>query len=120
LGGAAEKVELGGTRIPAAFDAYLRGLGLSRITPSGQTATEGCHAPIDVFSAAIERDPNYALAYAGRALVRWDCALLSPNWLRQPAVASGVRVDAERAIRLAPGLADGYVAMSFLELGAKT
>jgi TolB-like protein/tetratricopeptide (TPR) repeat protein len=117
LGGAAEKVQLGGTRNPAAFDAYLRGLRLARITPSGQTAMEECRAHIDAFSEAIDRDPNYALAYARRALVQWDCINASPDWLRQPGIAKGVRKDAERAIEIAPDLADGYVALSNLEVG---
>ena len=117
LGGAAEKVQLGGTRNPAAFDAYLRGLRLARMASSGQTAIEECREPVDAFSEAIDRDPNYALAYARRALVRWDCANYSPGWLHQPGIAKSVREDAGRAIELAPGLADGYVALSNLETG---
>jgi tetratricopeptide (TPR) repeat protein len=72
---------------------------------------------MDAFSEAIELDPNYALAYARRALVRWDCAAYSPDWLRQPGIAKSVREDADRAIELAPGLPDGYVALSNLEVG---
>ena len=117
LGGVAEKVQLGGTRNPAAFDAFLRGLRLSRATPSGPTGMEECRAPIDAFSEAIERDLNYALAYAKRALVRWDCASYSSAWLLHPEIAKDVRRDAERAIELAPGLADGYVALGNLEVG---
>jgi TolB-like protein/tetratricopeptide (TPR) repeat protein len=117
LDGAAEKVQLGGTRNPAAFDAYLRGLRLARASPGGPTAMEECRAPIDAFSEAIDRDPNYALAYARRALVRWDCASTSAAWLRQRGIAKDVRRDAERAIELASGLADGYVALSNLEAG---
>jgi TolB-like protein len=117
LGGAAEKVQLGGTRNPAAFDAYLRGLRLARITAEPATPVPvACRAPIEAFSEAIERDPNYALAYARRALVRWDCTSYSADWL-QPAVARAVRADAQRAIELAPGLPEGLVAISNLEQG---
>jgi TolB-like protein len=113
LGGAAEKVELGGTRIPAAFDAYLRGLKLARVANS----EEQCDAPISAFSEAIAADANYALAYASRSLIRWDCATYyTSDWLQQ-AVGSGVRSDAAHAIELAPGLAAGYIAMSNLESG---
>src|SRR5262249_28721303 len=70
LGGAAEKVELGGTRNAAAFDAYLRGLKFARIT----NTEEECNAPVKAFSEAIAADSNYALAYASRSLIRWDCA----------------------------------------------
>jgi TolB-like protein len=119
LGGAAEKVQLGGTRSPAAFDAYLRGIRLARIQRAHQEgiAALECRAPMDAFSEAIKLDPNFALAYARRALVQWDCANYSPDWLQQPAIAKSVRKDAERAIELAPGLADGYVALSNLEAG---
>ena len=72
---------------------------------------------MEAFSEAIKLDPNYALAYARRALARWDCTAYSPDWLQQPGIAKGVRRDAERSIELAPGLADGYVALSNLELG---
>jgi TolB-like protein/tetratricopeptide (TPR) repeat protein len=119
LGSAAEKVQLGGTRNPAAFDAYLRGIRLARIRRSQQEgiAALECRAPMDAFNEAIKVDPNYALAYARRALARWDCAAYSPDWLQKPGIAKSVREDAERAIELAPDLADGYVALSNLEVG---
>jgi len=59
---------------------------------------------------------NYALAYANRALIAWECAGNSTDWLQQPSQAK-VRSDADRAIALAPSLAEGYVALSRLELG---
>ena len=119
LGAAAEKVQLGGTRNPAAFDAYLRGIRLARIQLSQQEgiAAPECRAPLEAFSEAIKFDPNYALAYARRALARWDCATTSGDWLRKPEIATSTREDVERAIELAPGLADGYVALSNLEVG---
>ena len=119
LGGVAEKVQLGGTRDPAAFDAYLRGIRLARIQLARQEgiAALECRAPLDAFSEAIRLDPNYALAYARRALARWDCAAFSPDWLRRPEIAKSVREDADRAIELAPDLPDGYVALSNLHEG---
>jgi serine/threonine-protein kinase len=69
------------------------------------------------FSEALALDPNYAIAYARRALARWDCAAFSPDWLQQPGIAKSVREDADRAIELAPDLPDGYVALSNLEAG---
>jgi TolB-like protein/tetratricopeptide (TPR) repeat protein len=115
LGDVAAKVELGGTRNPAAFDAYLRGLKLARIAAA--TTPMECQAPIDAFSEAITLDSNFALAYANRALIKSECAGNSTDWLQQPNEGT-VRADAERAIALAPSLADGYVALSRLELGS--
>src|SRR3984893_8329135 len=72
LGDVGAKIELGGTHKPAAFDAYLRGLKLARIAKA--TTPMECREPIAAFSAALALDANYALAYANRALITWDCA----------------------------------------------
>ncbi len=110
------KTELGGTHDPAAFDAYLRGLKLTRIAMS--TTPMDCRGPIDAFSEAIAHDGEYALAHANRAVITWACATNSPDWLsQQQAGQKTVRADAERAIALAPNLAEGYVALSELEQG---
>jgi len=114
LGEVAVKIELCGTRNPVAFDAYLRGLKLARIAQA--TTPMECREPIEAFSEAIGLDPNFALAFANRALITWDCVTNSPQWLQQPNEAR-VRADAERAIALAPSLAEGYVALSWLEVG---
>jgi TolB-like protein/tetratricopeptide (TPR) repeat protein len=114
LGNVAVKIELGGTRNPGAFDAYLRGLKLARIAVA--TTPMQCRAPMDAFSQAIRLDSNYALAYANRALLSWECAGNSTDWLQQPSEATA-RADAVQAIALAPSLAEGYVALSRLEEG---
>jgi serine/threonine-protein kinase len=63
LGNVAAKVELGGTRNPAAFDAYLRGkmIAHTALGKEGQDA-------IAAYDSAIQIDPTYALAYAERSL----------------------------------------------------
>jgi TolB-like protein/tetratricopeptide (TPR) repeat protein len=114
LGDASARIELGGTRNPAAFDAYLRGLKLARIAFA--TTPMECRAPIDAFSEAITIDSNFALAYANRALITWECADNSRGWLQQQNHGA-VRADAARAVALAPGLAEGYVALSRIEQG---
>jgi TolB-like protein/tetratricopeptide (TPR) repeat protein len=116
LENATAKADLGGTHNPAAFDAYLRGLKLERIAMS--STPMDCQGPLGAFSEAITRDADYALAYASRAVITWACATNSPDWLsQQQSGQKMVRADAERAIALAPGLADGYVALSMLEQG---
>jgi TolB-like protein len=114
LGDIAPKIEVGGTRNPGALDAYLRGLRLARIAAA--TSPMECSEPIAAFSTALALDPNYALAYASRALITWDCVNNSPQWLNQ-ANEPKVRADAERAIALAPGLAEGQLVLSSLEVG---
>jgi TolB-like protein/Tfp pilus assembly protein PilF len=116
LDNATARTELGGTRSPAAFDAYLRGVQLARAAMS--STPMDCRGPIDAFSQAITLDSNYALAYANRAVITWLCATNSPEWLSlQQPDQQMVRADADRAIALAPGLPDGYVALSELEMG---
>ncbi len=113
LGDVSAKIELGGTRSPAAFDAYLRGLKLARTA----TTKEECRAPSDAFTEAIRLDPDYALAYASRSLIVWECAShYSGEWI-QAGYDVGARTDAQRAIALAPTLAEGHVALSSLESG---
>jgi tetratricopeptide (TPR) repeat protein len=75
-----------------------------------------CGGPVNAFTEAITLDSNFALAYANRALITWECADNSQDWLRRPNEAA-VRADAARAIALAPNLAEGYVALSRLEQG---
>jgi len=113
LGDVSTKIELGGTRNPSAFDAYLRGLKLARTA----TTRQECRAPIDAFTEAIRQDSDYALAYASRAWFVWECAIHYTGDWTQPAIAGEVRADAERAIALAPALAEGYVALSSLKSG---
>jgi tetratricopeptide (TPR) repeat protein/TolB-like protein/tRNA A-37 threonylcarbamoyl transferase component Bud32 len=50
-----------GTHEPAAYDYYLRGLGYLQ----DYHKPENVSSAIALFSRALERDPNYALAYAG-------------------------------------------------------
>jgi tetratricopeptide (TPR) repeat protein len=115
LGDVATKIELGGTRNPAAFDAYLRGQKEALAAHGAkdfQTAIAG-------FTQAIELDPNYALAFAGRSSA-------SSDYAAQVAIGPAVReffdkarADAYQAIALAPGLAEGHLALArFLEVGS--
>jgi TolB-like protein len=115
LGGSAARIELGSSRDPAAFDAYLRGLKLARVA----TNPEEAHAPVEAYTEAIRLDPNYALAFAARSLDLWNWAShYTPDWLQHHDVLSRARADAERAIELAPELGEGHVALAqVLEAG---
>ena len=72
LGDISQKIELGGTRNPAAFDAYLRA---SQAYQAIHEAKDTLTAIAD-YSEVIALDPKYALAFTGRSH--------SPrNWLRR-------------------------------------
>jgi TolB-like protein len=109
LADTAAKIELGGTRNPAAFDAYLRA------TKLGEAASEaqGYAVAIAAYGDAIRLDPNYALAFAGRSFAE---SLYSA----QGAVGTAVRVsfdralaDGRQAVALAPQLAEGHLSLGF-------
>jgi TolB-like protein len=108
LGGAAEKVELGETRIPAAFDAYLRGLRLTRVATNEHEAGPA----LDAYAEAIRLDPNYALAYAARSLALSDFIYKWGTVTAHRQRAEKAGIDAEQAIALAPGLGLAHAAMA--------
>ena len=108
LADAASRIELGGTRNAAAFDAYLR---------AGRAADEGGRQnylkAIAAYTEAIRLDPNYALAIADRSFTQ-------SLYGSQVALRAEVReyfdralADARRAIELAPGLAEAHMALGF-------
>ena len=63
LGDTSAKIELGGTRNPAAFDAYLRGAKAD----SSRRDTKDLPAAIAAYTEAIHLDPHYALSFAARS-----------------------------------------------------
>jgi len=110
LGDEATKIELGGTRNPAAFDAYLRASKAlnTQTAQSIQTAIAG-------YGEAIRLDPNYAIAFADRSSVRagYPEAFLKDTAAIRDAFDKA-RADAQQAIALAPDLAEGHVALGYL------
>jgi TolB-like protein/DNA-binding winged helix-turn-helix (wHTH) protein/Tfp pilus assembly protein PilF len=62
-------VDAHGTDISAAYDAYLRGVGL--LAERKYIDTEGNAAAQATFEEAIRLDPGYAQAYAGLSWAKW-------------------------------------------------
>jgi TolB-like protein/tetratricopeptide (TPR) repeat protein len=113
LGDVGARIEVGGTRNPAAFDAYLRG---SKPLSSTVGDAAGLRAAIVAFTDAIRLDPNYALAFADRALARSRyVAEYGANSAAVRADIDQARIDARNAITLAPALPEGYRALGYLE-----
>jgi len=114
LGDESAKAELGGTNNPAAFDAYLR----ARKAQLVKHGAQGYQAAIAHFTEAIELDPQYALAFAGRALALASYGGLVPEQATARASFDNAQADALRAIALAPDLAEGHLALAaYLEAG---
>ncbi len=101
-----------GTREPAAYDYYLRGKGYLQEYQKPQNL----QSAITVFQHALERDPNYALAYAGlgEAYWRWREYDLSQEttWVKK---ASD---NCERAVSLASNLAAGHICLGLVSDGS--
>jgi TolB-like protein/Flp pilus assembly protein TadD len=108
LGDVAAKVELGGTRNPAAFDAYLRGAK----AVSSRHEAKDIPAAIAAYTEAIRLDPHYALAFAGRSMALSDYAAEAAT---QAAAREGydkAQADARQALKLAPDLAQTHLALA--------
>jgi TolB-like protein/Flp pilus assembly protein TadD len=105
FGDVVAKIELGGTRNPAAFDAYLRGSKALFTRSDIKDVPNG----IAAYTEAIQLDPSYALAFAYRSFA-----------LTTYGAEAGTRedfekaeADARRAITLAPDLAEGHAALGY-------
>jgi TolB-like protein len=102
----AAKIALGGTDNPAAFDSYLRAL----------KAYETFHDENDVrtsialYTEAIRLDPAFALAYAGRSVALCEYAINFATGLAFRDHLEKAKVDAVKALTLAPELAEGHLA----------
>jgi tetratricopeptide (TPR) repeat protein len=112
LGDEAAKMELGATRNPAAFDAYLR---------ASKTYWDGRDEDVPLatngYTDAIRLDPDYALAYAARSLAVQEIARRRP--LTPSARRAGLdkaQADARKAIALVPDLSEGYLALAMAYL----
>jgi TolB-like protein len=107
LADVAAKVELGGTRNPAAFDAYLRGKKIGRTALRAKEMQDG----IAAYDSAIQFDPSYAQAYAERSLELGNYASWAASGAGINEYLNKALADARTAISLAPELADGHYAM---------
>ncbi len=117
LGDVATKTEIGGTRSPAAFDAYLRAsTAYRRFGPvnlaAGGLNEQGLQAAISSYTDALQSDPGYARAYAGRSLADADFARALVAGPKATDYLNEAQRDARKAVALAPDLADGHLALA--------
>jgi hypothetical protein len=109
LGDIASKIELGGTRNSAAFDAYLKGAqALNNSVPNVKLLQNALAS----FTEALGLDANYALALTGRSMARID---ESAYFATGPAIREGfdkALADARHALALAPELPEGQMALA--------
>ncbi len=109
LSGADEaKVTKTSTANPEAYQAYLKG----RYYWNRRTA-ENIKKAIEQFKSATDRDPNYALAYAGLA----DCYVLLNQYAGTPMSETipQAKVYAERAIAIDDQLAEPHASLALVK-----
>jgi len=92
----------------AAYDSYLMGLHFW-----GQRSKEGLEKAINYFQQAVDKDSNFALAYALIA----DCYYLQVFYRYNPApeTIANANAAAERALLLDDSIAEGYVARAMVQ-----
>ncbi len=98
-------VALGGTADPEAYQLYLKG----RFYWEKRTA-DALYKSRDLFTQAIARDPDYAMAYVGLA----DYWYVVPDYAPVPISEAlpNEKAAAEKAISLAPQLAEAHLALA--------
>jgi TolB-like protein/serine/threonine protein kinase/Flp pilus assembly protein TadD len=96
----------------AAYDEYLMGLYFW-----SKRSKEGLEKAIDYFSRAIEKDPNFALAYA----LMSDCYYLQLfyRYDSRPDRIQNAKAAAERALLLDGSIAEAHVAVAMIQLYLK-
>jgi TolB-like protein/Flp pilus assembly protein TadD len=98
-----EAINYVGTKIPAAYDAYLRGIALrnSQSRHDQERVIQYCRQ-------AVALDPNFAAAWADIAFAE---GLRYLQGIQSDAQQALVREAAENALRLDPDHGDGHAAM---------
>jgi TolB-like protein len=108
LGDVAAKIELGGSRNPAAFDAYLRGKQADE-----RDDVKSSKDSLAAYTEAIRLDPNYALGFANRSMAYTSYAIEFATGMEIRESYEDALADARRALALAPDLAEGHLALAY-------
>ena len=109
VGDETRKIELGGTKNPQAYDAYLRGM---QLFGTWDTSEGTLRTALRAFDQAIGLDAHYADAYVGRArtLDAISIFLAKPSELAD--LRTQAREAAEMAVLLAPQLGEAHMALA--------
>lgn len=107
---AAATIELGGTQNPQAFDAYLHAMSLLR----GNIDRNVALAIMDALDDAIRFDPNYAKAYASKALGAIGFAAFYAAGAQREQYIAAAKFAAQRAVELAPQLGEAHSARAIV------
>jgi serine/threonine-protein kinase len=107
--GEREALETHGTEVASAYDFYLQGLGYLQ----NYDKMENIESAIKLFDTALQLDPRYAVAYAGRGEAYWKMYESSPDlrWIKNS------RRDCEQSLNLSKELPSAHVCLGNLYKG---
>src|SRR4249919_3110957 len=92
-----------------AYTLYLRGNQFLN-----RASSDGYRLAVDAYRQAIALDPGYAAAYAGLGVAEVYAADTAETSAENEAAKQRGLAAADKAIALAPGLADGYTARGWM------
>jgi len=104
-GSALTASQAGRTKDPEAHDLYLRGLASSN---AGSEAN--LRRALDYYQQALDRDPQFALAYAG---IAWVHAFLADAYVAPKEAYPRVRAAAQAAIERDDQVADAHALLAY-------
>jgi serine/threonine-protein kinase len=110
LGDVEAKIEVGGTRNPAAYDAYLRAASAYWQVRS----VSGVEKVIADYREATRLDPQFALAYAGWSLALGAYAGYFSHGAARHDLFRRSRLPALKAVALAPDLGEARLALAYV------
>jgi TolB-like protein len=105
------ELELGSTKNPEAYDAYLRG---AQLLSNRDTGAADLRAALAALDQAIALDANFALAHAKRAFVLTAISVVAAKPAELAEVREQARKAAERAVALAPGLGEAHRTLAYV------
>ena len=106
---ATDAPSLGGTRNAKAYEAYLRGKALYNLAKDEESDREARAN----FEVAVATDPSFALAHAALSRVFASLAAQNAKASELKPLYAAAAQQAERAIDLAPRLAEGHLALGY-------
>jgi TolB-like protein/class 3 adenylate cyclase/cytochrome c-type biogenesis protein CcmH/NrfG len=92
------------TQIPAAYSAYLRGLGIEH----GQFSDSSNQEAAAAYAEAVRLDPKFAVAWARLSLIKSFLYFNGAD--KGPGAAGAVKEAADRALALQPDLGEAWLA----------
>src|ERR1700682_2515146 len=110
--GEREALQTHGTEVASAYDFYLQGLGYLQ----NYDKMENIESAVKVFDTALQLDPQYALAYAGRGEAYWRMYETSES-AKDPRWIESSRRDCERSLTLSKGLPSAHICLGTVYKG---